>query len=157
MFVQQRLLLIEIILCRLKREVAVTDLKHLAVVVVLRFDIFKELLVLLDCGLLLLNSLFLRLEDLELLLLALDLSGADLVLFAQLGDVLVAVAHHFRVVVKEGGVLNQTLLQLVVFLAKLALFRLEFELLLREVLLLRDESLLIFVHLPAFVQETRGW
>ena len=157
MLVQQRLLLIEIILCRLKREVAVTDLKHLAVVVVLRFDIFKELLVLLDCGLLLLNSLFLRLEDLELLLLALDLSGADLVLFAQLGDVLVAVAHHFRVVVKESGVLNQTLLQLVVFLAKLALFRLEFELLLREVLLLRDESLLIFVHLPAFVQETRGW
>ena len=114
-------------------------------------------MVLLDRLPLLVDALLLGLEDLELLVLALDLTLALLALVSQLVDVLVAIAHHFRVVVKESGVGDKTLLELVIFLTELVLTCLELELLLSELLLFGDVGLLVFVHPAALVQKTRGW
>ena len=103
---------------------------------------------------LLFNSHLLRFQNQELLPLALDFSGALLVLLAKLGDILIAVTHDFSIVVKESSVLNETLLKLVIFFAQLRFSRLKLELLLSEVLLLRDERLLIFVHLAALIKQS---
>ena len=103
------------------------------------------------------DALLLSLEDLQLLVLALDLSLALLALIGQLVDVLVAVAHHLRVVVQESGIGDETLLELVIFFTELVLTSLELELLLSELLLLGDVGLLVLVHPSALVQKTRGW
>ena len=96
-------------------------------------------------------------KDGDLLSLALYLSLLLLILLSELGDVLVAVAHHFGVEVEEGGVLDQTLLELVIFLEQLALFRLELEFLLRELFLFVYVGFLVLVHFAALVKKACRW
>ena len=120
-------------------------------------DIFQEELVLIDSILLLLNTDFLGLQNGQLLALAVDFSVTILIVFLQLGDVLVALTHDFGIVVKECSVLDQTLLQLVIFLTKLSLSTLEFKFLLREMLLLSDIGLLVLVHFAALIKEAGCW
>ena len=57
------------------------------------------MLILLDSSLLLLDALFLGLQDLKLLSLTLNLSGALFIFITELSDILIAVAHHFGIVV----------------------------------------------------------
>ena len=83
--------------------------------------------------------------------LTLDFSLTLLVLLFQLRDVLIASAHNFRIVIEESSVLNQTLLQLVIFLSQFGFTSLELKLLLREMFLLRNEGLLILVHLSSLI------
>ena len=136
----------------------VTDFAHFRdVVAVLVLVLLEEALVLVNRLLLLLDPLLLLRQDPELVLLAFDLSIPLLVLLLELGNVLVARAHHLGIVIEEGGVLDQRCLQLLVLFAKLGLSRLELKLLLRVVLFLGDVRLLVFVHLPTLVQQAGRW
>jgi len=138
--------------------VAKTDFDNFRIVIlVLVFDVLQKALVLLNCGFLLLDSLTFSLQDSELVTFALDLTITLLVLCVELLNVLIAVSHHLCIVVEEGGVLDQTLLKLVIFFSELSLSGLELELLLSEVLLLGQVSLLILVHLSALVEKTSCW
>ena len=57
------------------------------------------MLILLDGSLLLLDARFLGQQDIILLFLTLDLSGALFIFITELSDILIAVAHHFGIVV----------------------------------------------------------
>ena len=103
-----------------------------------------------------LDTLLLVLEDGELLLFTLNLSISLLVFLSQLVDVGIACTHGLGVTVQESSVLDQVLLELVIFLSQLRLLVGEFELGLSEVLLLGDVGLLVLVHLSALVKETSG-
>ena len=133
--------------------VSVANLNNLVVVAITSTAHFLQKgLILLDCNLLLLNSLLFALEDVKLLFLPLDFLLAHFVLFFEFGDVLVASAHDFCIVIQEGGVLDQRLLQLVVLFSELRLSALELELLLGKVLLLGQVGLLVLVHFAALVK-----
>ena len=136
----------------------VADLDNLVVVAIASIAHFLQKgLVLLHRNLLLLNSLLFALEDVKLLFLSLDLLLAHFILLLKLGDVLVASAHDFCIVVQESSVLDERLLQLVVFFSELGLSALKLELLLSKVLLLGQVSFLVFVHLAALVKQARRW
>lgn len=112
-------------------------------------------MILLHRNLLLLNTPLFSLQDVKLLFLPLDFLLAHFVLFFEFGYVLVASAHDFCIVVQESGILDQRLLQLVVFFSELRLSALELELLLGKVLLLGQVSLLVLVHFAALVEQSR--
>ena len=146
------------LLGRHENSVAITDLSNLSkFIIALVLDVLQEVLILLHGGLLLLYAGLLGFKDGNLLPLAVNLSFLLLVFLSELGDVLVAVAHHFGVEVQEGCILNQTLLELVIFLQQLALFRLEFKFLLSELLLFVDIGFLVLVHFAALVKEAGRW
>lgn len=135
-----------------KRSMTSTDLINFGIfVLVLRLDLFQVLLILLNCFLLLFNSVSLCLQDFQLSTLAFNFLLTNFVFLLQLGNILITSAHDFSVVVKESGILDQTLLQLVVFFSELGFTRLELKLLLGEVFLFSYECLLILVHLAPLV------
>lgn len=135
--------------------VSITDFVNFRIVIlVLVFDVLQKALVLLNRGLLLLDSLAFGLQNSELVTLALNLTITLLVLCVKFLNILIAVSHHLCIVVEEGGVLNQTLLKLVIFFSELGLSGLKLELLLSKVLLLGQVSLLVLVHLSALVKKT---
>ena len=149
---------VKLLLGRLQNSVAITDLSNLSkLIIALVLDVLQEVLILLHGGLLLLYASLFGFEDGNLLPLAVNLSFLLLIFLSELGDVLVAIAHHFGVEVQEGGVLNQTLLELVIFLEQLSLFSLEFKFLLSELLLFVDIGLLVLVHFTALVKEAGRW
>ena len=117
------------------------------------FDVLQEVLVLLHGSLLLLYASLLFFKNGNLLPLALYLSFLLLIFLSELGDVLVTVAHHFCVEIQERSILNQTLLELMIFLEELTLFRLKLKFLLGELFLFVYIGLLVFVHFTAFVKE----
>ena len=134
---------------------SITDFVNFRIVIlVLVFDVLQKALVLLNRGLLLLDSLAFGLQNSELVTLALNLTITLLVLCVKFLNILIAVSHHLCIVVEEGGVLNQTLLKLVIFFSELGLSGLKLELLLSKVLLLGQVSLLVLVHLSALVKKT---
>ena len=148
----------QVSLSRIESLVTITDFVNFRIVIlVLVFDVLQKALVLLNRGLLLLDSLAFGLQDSELVTLALDLTITLLVLCIKLLNVLIAVSHHLCIVVEEGGVLDQTLLKLVIFFSELGLSGLELKLLLSKVLLLGQISLLVLVHLSALVKKTSCW
>ena len=102
--------------------------------------------------LLLLDAILLGFKDGNLLSLAFDLPFLLLILFSELGNVLVAVTHNFGVEIEEGSILDQALLELVVLLEQLALFGLELEFLLCELFLFVDVRFLVLVHLSSLVE-----
>ena len=137
---------------------SLSNLNHFLILITLTLNILEEGLVLLDSFFFLFNAHFLGLKDFQLLSLSLNFCITLLVVISQFCDIWVTLAHYFCVVVEEGGILNQALLQLVIFFSKLAFTSLEFKLLLSEVLLFSDESLLILVHLATLIkQASRRW
>ena len=78
----------------------VTDCVHfLEVIDVLVAEVLQEDVVLIDSLFLLFDTDFLSLKNSQLFTLAFDLSIAILIVFLKLGDVLVTLAHHFRIVI----------------------------------------------------------
>ena len=114
-------------------------------------------MILLDRFLLLLNARSLGLQDSKLLFFAQNFLVTLLVLLFQLCNVLVTGSHHLSIVVEESRILDQRLLQFVIFFAQFRLSRLELKLLLRKVLLLGQVSLLILIHLAPLVEKARRW
>ena len=83
--VEQLLLISETFLRSTQNHIAIANLNHFRIlIIVLVFDLFEELLVLFHCGLLFLDSVLFRLENFQLGLFALDFSVALLVLLAEL-------------------------------------------------------------------------
>ena len=90
------------LLGRHENSVAITDLSNLSkFIIALVLDVLQEVLILLHGGLLLLYAGLLGFKDGNLLPLAVNLSFLLLVFLSELGDVLVAVAHHFGVKSKK--------------------------------------------------------
>ena len=150
--------LVELLLGGFQYSIAIANLSHFCkLIIALVLDIFQKVLILLHGRLLLLYAGFLSFKNGNLLPLTLNLSFLLLVFLSELGNVLITIAHDFGIEIQEGGILNQTLLELVILLEQLAFFCLELKFLLGKLFLFVDICLLILVHFTTFVEEACRW
>ena len=150
--------LVELLLGGFQYSIAIANLSHLCkLIIALVLDIFQEVLILLHGRLLLLYAGFLGFKNGNLLPLTLNLPFLLLVFLSELSNILITIAHDFGIEIQEGGILNQTLLELVILLEQLAFFCLKLKFLLGKLFLFVDICLLILVHFTAFVEEACRW
>lgn len=136
---------------------AVEDVGDLVVLVTVAIlDFLEEVLVFFNSLLLTLDALALLAQDFKLSSLHLNLDVLLRILLLQILNTGSAVFHDFHVAVEVASVRYELLGELGLLGAQIVFAGLEFHLGLRVLSLLSDVSLLIIVHLSAFVQQASG-